>query len=389
MRKYLLYLAFASLLFTACASDEESTGNIPIPPDTTTDDESAGNENDDENENDENNDESDGATLYSVYTYTPNNNPDAFEVIEELTDEFADGYDSSKWEAIGSSSATSFPTWDYKAENIAAADGVVNLTIKYDPRTNRSNGNSSFTYADDIYFSSGMLRSWTYTTYGYYEARIKGASLHPTIDGRDAEETKNMGSCASFWLYTDVSTGKANIPAATNEHGVYYNEIDIIELNQVAYEPHTLSQNLHLMTWEDGAAYFASADKHPVMGLSETVNSGWDTAEDYHIYACENRPDSLIMYVDHVRVSAKPNYFWHLDEEVGGGMRVTLGLGLRNPFEKYISGVRTAIETSEAEATAAGFPSSSSVDYVRSWRRKDYTDFPSSQRAWEGKDVEL
>lgn len=329
-----------------------------------------------------------GERVYNKYTYTPKNAPDEFEVIEELTDEFSAGYNASKWEAIGEDKPTSFPTWDYRAENISTRNGCVELTIKHEPRTNRSGGNESFTYADDIYFSSGMLRSWARTTYGYYEAKIKGTSLHPTISGHTAQESKNMGACASFWLYSDVSIGKSNIPSS-NEHEVFYNEIDIIEMNQVAFEPETMSQNLHFMCWESGSLYFASADKHPNIGLSESENCGWDSDADYHIYACENRPDSIIMYIDNVRTSSKPNYFWHLDEEVGGGMQLTIGLGLRNPFEKYINGIRTAIEVSEAEATAAGFPAKSSVDYVRAWRRKDnYEAFPSSKRAWKGIDNE-
>ncbi len=371
----------------ACTQSESEDSGMVVEPPTNTDDKTDDDDNTDNQ--DDNTDVEDETPQLSIYTYTPNNSPDEFEVIEELTDEFEEGYDSEKWELVGESRTVGFPTWDYKGENVAVNDGCVELTIKHDPRENRSNGSSSYTYADDIYFSSGMLRSWTTTTYGYYEARIKGTKLQPTIAGYTAEQTMNMGACSGFWLYTDVTTGKASIPADGNEHAVYYNEIDILELNQVPYNPYIISQNLHIMVWEDGAAYFASADKHPEMGLTQVENSGWDSAADYHLYACENRPDSIIFYVDNQRIASKPNSFWHLDGEVDGGMNLTISLGLRNPFEKYVSGVRTAVETTFEEAAAAGFPTTSSIDYVRAWRRKDnYESFPSSQREWQGKEVE-
>lgn len=324
----------------------------------------------------------------SIYSYTPSNSPESFVSLDEFTDEFESGYNTNNWDVITSG----FPTWDFKSENVTANGGDLDFTIKYDPNSGRGSGNSNYTYATDVYFSSGMLRSKNKTTYGYYEVRMRGTNLQPNSYynsklGKSVSEatTKNMGACPAFWLYSDVSAGKTNV-SSTPDTNIYYNEIDVIELNQVGCEPETLSQNLHLMTWE-GGGYFASASKHPVTGTTETYNCGWDSAEDYHTYACENRPDSIVFYVDNVRVGAKVNSFWHLDEEVGGGMWVTISLGLRAPFEYYdSSSVRCSRETTQEEATASGFPATMSIDYIRAWKRKDdYAEFQSNKRDWKGK----
>ena len=64
----------------------------------------------------------------------------------------------------------------------------------------------------------GMLNSKGKVTYGYFEARIKGAHVF-------------RGTYPAFWLYSLPGDGKKIKPQ--KENTVVYNEIDIIELQQV------------------------------------------------------------------------------------------------------------------------------------------------------------
>lgn len=120
---------------------------------------------------------------------------------------------------------------------------------------------------------------------------------------------------------------------------------------------------------------------------------GWNPEDDYHIYAVENRPDSVVFYVDNVRVASKPNLFWHMD------MYLTLSLGLRKPFEVYDEwGVRTPVDPDGLDRAGLDtvgefvdpdspekFTSVMYVDYVRSWKR-DYSMFESGKRGFTDED---
>ncbi len=74
------------------------------------------------------------------------------------------------------------------------------------------------------------------------------------------------------------------------------------------------------------------ASQYPQLGKNEITIKDWNGEKSFHTYAVENRPDSVVFYIDNKRVAAKPNYFWHKD------MHLILSLGLRTPFEKYANG---------------------------------------------------
>ncbi len=102
----------------------------------------------------------------------------------------------------------------------------------------------------------------------------------------------------------------------------------------------------------------------------------WNPEDDYHIYACENRPDSILFYIDNIRVGAKPNYYWHIP------MTVKVSMGIRTPYERYEAWDRFAVPTTEEEAKEAGFPTTMYVDYMRTYTR-DYSEFTSLKQPFD------
>lgn len=296
----------------------------------------------------------------SIYTQTPHNSKGVYEVMEEFTCEFDKMPKSRDWQVIDNEA---FATWTFKDRNVEVKDGMLNLVMKYDDHT-RPDGRH-------MNFSSGMLRSTNGVNYGYFEARIKGAHIFP-------------GTCTAFWLYNRDMKARLQ---TTQPGETVYSEIDIIEIQQVPRDNKIQSFNLHVMTHEKdqngkSRTSFKTAGKYPKMGKNE-VRFDWDSRDDYHLYACESRPDSIIFYVDNQRVAARANYHWHLD------MLLTLSLGLRTPYEKYEGGTRAGravVQTTEQQAKEAGFPTAMKVDYVRSWKRKDYSKFNSSERLFNEED---
>lgn len=293
---------------------------------------------------------------------TPHTDPQLFEVVEQYTDDFnGTEIDKSKW----NTPCRPFATVSFSPDNVKQEDGNLNITIKH----HEHDFSKAFPH---YYFQSGMLNSKGKVTYGYFEARIKGAHVF-------------RGTCPAFWLYSLPGDGKKIKPQ--KENTVVYNEIDIIELQQVPKDFHIMSCDYHIMvlkpdgTNPDGSEKFTNKFLHPqsMWGHNETVVD-WDSRDDYHLYACENRPDSIIWYIDNKRVASVPNYYWHL------GMYITLSMEPRTPFEKWNNGKRYPVPTTKEQADAAGFPSTMKVDYIRTWRRKDYSQFKSSKREYNPND---
>lgn len=299
------------------------------------------------------------ANVYSInkknvtqYSATPNNSVGIFEPIREYTTDFTNTSYKKNWQEVNNQS---FATWTFIKENVKVEDNNLQLWMNYHPHKVGKKGR-------ELYFTSGMIRSKSSMCYGYYEARIKGASVF-------------KGTCPAFWLY---SLEKKDTIQPRQPNTIVYNEIDIIELGQVLNNIHTMSCNLHLMVLRDNnkdelKPYFVKAGKYPKMLKNET-NVDWDYRDDFHIYACENRPDSIIWYIDNEKVAARPNYYWHMN------MFLTLSLGLRSPFEVYKSGERLPVPTTYQQSKNAGFPTQMYVDYVKVWRRKDYSQFKSLKR---------
>ncbi|MGB7327208.1 MAG: kappa-carrageenase [Rubripirellula sp.] len=265
-----------------------------------------------------------------------------WEFAPELSDEF-DGalVDVKKWNV----DTEDWGTWSWEPQNTSQANGSMSLQmVQHD----HQRGNQKLAY------TSGIARSFSTVTYGYFEARIKGCSLYP-------------GACPSFWLH---SKGPANRYQAKDGQTVAYSEIDIVELQQCEFDNETKARhlvnridcNLHTQLLVDGQRKWVRPNMKPEMCKNE-YDSPWDPRDDYHTYAVENTPDTIVWYIDGTEVGRKPNLYWHLP------MHLTLSLGLRHPFEAYKNGQRIPVLE---KTTADGFPTAMVVDYVRVWQNPKY-----------------
>lgn len=284
------------------------------------------------------------------YLKTPYNST-SFVKQEKFTNEFNSKHiDTKNWT---NPQDNGFATWSFVPENVKQENGKLKITMSYGEHTKGKGANQK-----SLYFKSGLLRSKSKVGYGYYEARLKGAPIWP-------------GTCSAFWLYTLPQEEKANSKKEANE--IIYNEIDVVELQQVPRDKNVISCNMHIWTLDEQLKTDRiMAGKYPKLGKNEFRIDNFDGEKDFHVYAVENRPDSVVFYIDNRRVASKPNYFWHKE------MYIILSLGLRTPYEKYVGSQRTALPVTEEETSKAGFPCAMEVDYIRSWKR-DYSGFKSSE----------
>ncbi|WP_066627798.1 family 16 glycosylhydrolase [Labilibacter marinus] len=251
----------------------------------------------------------------------------------DYSDEFNEGtLDVSKW----NTDVRDWGTWSWEPSNAYVKDNALTLQMVQKEHTRKVSG------ADKkFYFTSGIAQISKEITYGYFETRIKASA-------------KGQGTCPAFWLY---SVGQ---PTPTEEGGVQYCEIDAIEIFQIANQLKRLEMNLHTRIIENGELTW----KRPGQGNTELCHNSWDAPwdprDEYHTYGVLNRPDSIFWYVDGIERGKKKNYYWHLP------MHVTVSMGLRTPYEKYINGVRTVMEYPES-SPEPGFPTEMYCDYVRVW----------------------
>lgn len=255
----------------------------------------------------------------------PNNN---WTINTDHSDEFNSSLDLQKWNI----DVNDWGTWSWEPENATVEDTVLALTMRQKEHTR---GGKTY------YFTSGIAQVRQPITYGYFEARIKASP-------------KGQGTCPAFWLYS------VNQPTPTEEGGVQYSEIDAVEIFQVPNDLKRLEMNLHTRIIENGVLTW----KRPGQGDTELTHNTWvapwDPRDDFHTYAVWNRLDSIFWYVDGVLRGAKKNYYWHLP------MQLTVSMGLRTPYEKYIDGVRTAMPYPESNPEP-GFPTQMYCDYVRTY----------------------
>ncbi len=278
-----------------------------------------------------------GILLFSLFSLSitsqgqaPVSHPNSiWKLNQTFSDEFNEGVlDINKW----NHDPNDWGTWSWEPENAYVTDSA--LTLRMIQKTHTRNGK-------EYYFTSGIVRNEQTFTYGYFEARIKASE-------------KGQGTCPAFWLY---SRGQ---PTPTEEEGVKYCEIDAIEIFQVPYEHQRLEMNLHTRIIRNGKLTWI----RPGQGYKELTHNTWvapwDPRDDYHTYGVWSRLDSIFWYVDGVQRGAKKNHYWHLP------MHLTVSMGLRTPYERYINGVRTVMfypDTSPEE----GFPTEMYCDYVRVW----------------------
>ncbi len=229
-----------------------------------------------------------------------------------------------------------FAAWSWDNQrNVSVANGILTITIRRNPNS----GKSAFT--------SGMLKSYATGTYGYYEARIKGAPVFP-------------GVCPAFWLYSRIDDSQIR------KGLVRYSEIDIVELTQrganAKGNERIMDHNLHAilsngMRGIAGRQWQRPHDKRFKKTQANEYRAPFDPREDFHTYGCKVSRDEIVWYVDGVEVGRKKNLFWHRK------MNVALSLGLRAPFATFENNRLVANEKHPAK----NLPTSMKVDYVRVW----------------------
>ena len=266
---------------------------------------------------------------FQCFAQKPVSHPDAsWEINDGFTDEFnAAEINGDIW----NTSPGSWATWSWDKDNAYTTDDSL-LTLRMRQQTHVRGSN-------DLFFKSGISRTKEKITYGYFETKIKATD-------------KGQGTCPAFWLY---SSGEPN---PTEEGGVKYCEIDVIEIFQKPYDEQRLEMNLHTRILENGVLKW----KRPGQGHADLTHNTWlapwHPSDDYHTYGVWNRLDSIFWYVDGVQRGAKKNHYWHLP------MFMTVSLGLRTPYEEYVNGVRRAVPHPDPEP---GFPTEMYCDYVRTW----------------------
>ena len=263
-----------------------------------------------------------------------------WELIEEFSDEFSGkAVDDAKWDR-------QLAPWGeraWRSENVYQKAGGLRIRAKYQPHEKKGK---------KYFYTMGILRSRKQTTYGYFEARVKGCS-------------KFRGMCPGFWLF---SSGKHRQEA--NGETVCYSEIDIFEIQQGLWSKDLYGEapvnridcNLHLRLLKDGKEKWFRPNGNPEMCESHW-DAPWDPRDDYHVYAVENSKEWIVWYIDGKEVARKKNLYWHLP------MRLTLTMEARPPLIRW-AGV-DGREPDPENCTPDGFPTEMEVDYVRSWVRDE------------------
>lgn len=240
--------------------------------------------------------------------------------------------------------------WD-NARNAATADGRLKLTLR---NVSGPPGRTKEQNEDTTSFTSGMLKSFAKGTYGYYEARIKGAPAFP-------------GASPAFWLYSSIDD---TILAPGK---VRYCEIDIVELTQRQANKkgneRITDHNLHVILSNGKRGVPGREWRRPHHEFFRAAQANeykapFDPRMDFHTYGCRVGQKEIIWYVDGVEVGRKPNEFWHRP------MNVALSLGLRAPYVTWQN--NRLVPTAENED--GEFPTSMEIDYVRVWELEKATE---------------
>ncbi|WP_235034044.1 family 16 glycosylhydrolase [Roseiconus lacunae] len=248
--------------------------------------------------------------------------------------------DWKKW----NESPENFGAWVWDNENnVSISGGVLKLMMRR-LSSPVAEGNRTPTP-----YTSGMLKSHATGTYGYYEARMKGALLFP-------------GVCPSFWLYSKIDD------SIIAKDETRYSEVDIVELTQrgdrVAGNERIADCNLHAILSNgspgiQGREWHRPNDERYRAEQANEVRLQFDPRLDFHTYGCEITPDTITWYIDGKEIGHKPNLHWHRE------MNVAISLGLRPPYATYTT---KGFVPSIVEGTDE-FPTEMEIDYVRVWDR--------------------
>lgn len=286
------------------------------------------------------------ASPYNIQRNVPGETSSEWELVDNLSDEFnGSKISNSKW--ITDVCQFDGP-WSWDPSNVMEAGGNLNITMRQDRRIVKIPNKDRKPVKIAIQFTSGILKSKTKMIFGYYEARIQGVPTFP-------------GSSPAFWLY---SNAKADISAGlvgTKDGDTAYSEVDVVEMEQ---EKSINKLDMHgpYQIMKNGRHVFVRRKDAPYT----PVKVSFDPRDAFHTYGVMVSRESLTYYVDGIEVLSQPNTHWnHLP------MNVALSLGLRAPnstFANCPDNLRRC--PTDGSASAAGYPTTMKVDWVRVYKRK-------------------
>ncbi|QIA65619.1 family 16 glycosylhydrolase [Vibrio astriarenae] len=260
-------------------------------------------------------------------------------LIDELSDEFATR-DMDKWNF----KPESFGVWTWDDKNAVVEDGILKLSAVHEEHTRKFWDGCNKKPVDDfpLYFKSGMAKSKATGVYGYYEAKMKGADLHP-------------GVSPAFWLYSAFDR------TLKEDGDVQYSEIDVVELQQESDDVFHSDHNLHNVIVENGKPKWMRPK--PFAETNQNIHKlDFDPREEFAIYAVNVTPEDITWYVNGEQVGYKKNLYWHRD------MNVALSLGMRgDQFTRWDCNQFYPVDL-QGET---GLPTTMEVEYIRAWKLAD------------------
>lgn len=280
-----------------------------------------------------------------------------FKELGAQTDDFENGFNNSKWQNAPAS--LNVGAWTFDSDNAYVENGRLKIATTQETHTRSFQdscwdgvaGGPSQTVQRQLFYKSGAVRSVVESTYGFYEASIKGVNIFP-------------GLSPAFWLYSDGHP----FPRVQGEQYVDYSEIDIVELQQADWrsptdfdEVNDMDHNLHARVEENGKIVWKRPKPNPEAQLLH-YEAPFDPSKGFHTYAVDNRPDKIIWYVDGVKIGEKENKWWHRP------MHLIFSQGLRRHLIKYNSACQRA-DPNPDNVIKEGFPEDATmqVEYVKTW----------------------
>ncbi|WP_282080348.1 Ig-like domain-containing protein [Aquimarina algiphila] len=304
-----------------------------------------------------------------------------------FTDDFENGINNSKWK---NDPGLNVGAWTWSTNNTIVENGKLKIKVTREGHTiNNFNTINCGQVNRDFYFKSGALATLQRRVYGYYEAKMKGTKMFP-------------GMSPAFWLYSDIgprnppvqfdyaangynTNNNTNNVLPSGKANIEYCEIDIVEAQQGDFENGELDgvnvtdHNLHAFIKYPGEARRRDLRPKPYPKQQRIRNENtpnFNPGDEFHTYAVENRKDSIIWYLDGIRIGAKPNTTWHLP------MRMIFSMGMRRWFVNFNDpcsgrGPAEPFFTNPKEdpnakpVTEANWPvddATMEVEYVKSWQ---------------------
>jgi len=227
---------------------------------------------------------------------------------ETMSDEFGGKeLDRSKW-TVGMSWWRGRQPALFSDKNVTVSDGKLHLTMRKEPVPSEF---EKFGYHD---YTSAALHTKARSSYGYYEVKAK---------------PMNSGGSSSFWFQQD-------------ETPAWQTEIDVFEIGGKA-KGFEFKDNMTVHI-------FRTPRKKKHWQVGDAWVAPWRLADDYHVYGLDWGKDEITYYVDGVAVRRVENTHWH------------------QPL--YLIFDSETMPKWFGMPEDADLPSTFSVEYVRTWKRK-------------------